>query len=303
MTVHAAGTTRQLLSLIYDPDLMKKILVPTDFTPGSLNAYEYAIRLAERMGSKVTLFHAYGFDGNNRYQPQSLTDALEMEDEEWALAALEGYGYTVQRRLEMEVRSTYILEKERPVKAVVEYADFMEADLIVMSTWWAEGITGSWLGNAGTKVIAQTSRPVLLVPEGVEFLDIDHIAYATNFKEEEQRIPKELRGLTETFSVQLSCLHVHRQESSYDPITYAFLREMYQLELDDFNIQFYTLNGADVLEGLEKFVQEKKVGLLAMMTHDRLTIFDRLLGPDIPRKMAFQTDIPLLILHQDFENN
>ena len=115
---------------------MKKILVPTDFSKASLNTYEYALRLGHKLGAKVTLFHVYGQDGSQEDMPVSLAETLEAKDEEGALLALEGYGYAVQRSIDVEVSSAYILDPGRPVNAIVEYADFMEADLIVMSTWW-----------------------------------------------------------------------------------------------------------------------------------------------------------------------
>ena len=283
---------------------MKRILVPTDFTQGSLNAYKYALQLANQLGTKITLYHVFDQDKDNSYMPKSLVEAIREKDEEGALSALEGYGYAVQQHLNLDIDSTYILEEGRPVKSIVAYADFMEADLIIMGTWWAKGASGmveSWLGNAGTKVIEQTNRPVLLIPEDVSFKDIRHIAYATNFREKEQRVPEELIELSNTFNLDVSVVHVQRTDSVYDPVQFAFLREMYRLEMDNFNIYFYTLNDKNVVEGLNTFINKEEVDILAMLYHGRLTVFDRVLGPGIPQQMAFHSRIPFLVLHQEYK--
>jgi nucleotide-binding universal stress UspA family protein len=282
---------------------MKKILVPTDFTHSSLNAYEYALRLAEVLGARVTLFHVYGFSEEEGHRPQSLSEALDLGDEEAALNALEGYGYAVQQGLGLEVPSHYILEKGKPVKAIVDYADFMEADLIVMSTWWAGGtgkMIDTWLGNSATKVIEKTQRPVLMVPEKVKYQGLHHIAYATNLKEKEQRVPGELIGLSGALALRVSVVHVRRPEDSYDPISFAFLREMYRLELDNFSIMYYTINDRDVVAGLNKFIENEAVDILAVLNHKNLTVFERLLGPKIPKQMAFHSRVPLLVMDQEF---
>lgn len=283
---------------------MEKILVPTDFTQGSLNAYEYALKMAQAIGAKVTLYHVYNDPHSAEgHLPKSLAEALKSQDEEASLNAFEGYGYAVQQGLGIEIPSTYILEYGSPVHAIAAYADFMEADLIVMGTWWAKGASGvvdTWLGNVATKVIDCTSRPVLLIPDRVKYSPIQHIAYATNFKEGKQRIPHELGQLLRDKEIDLSCVHVRKPLKTFDPIQYTFMQEFYKLELDDFRIQFYVIPYDDVMEGLEVFIKEKEVDMLAMLTHERLTIFNRILGPDLSRQMAFHSKIPLLVLHQEY---
>lgn len=286
---------------------MKKILVPTDFTQGSLNAYEYALKLAHQIGGKVILYHVYsGSNDGGGHMPKSLAEALQKQEEEAALSAFEGYGYSVQHGLNIEVPSTYILEKGVPVDAITAYADFMEVDLIVMGTWWSKGASGvvdTWLGNVGTKVVDRTSRPVLLIPDRVSYKSIQHIAYATNLKEGEQRIPTELKHFIHGKETQLSCVHVRRPLATFDPIQYSFMQEFYKLELDDFNIQFFIIPHEDIMEGLDLFIKEKDADMLVMLAHERLTVFNRILGPDLSRQMAFHSKIPLLVLHEEYVSN
>lgn len=283
---------------------MKKILVPTDFSDGSNNAYKYAIELAHAIGGRITLYHVYNEESiNNRSFPGHLAAALEDKEEEKALEAFEKIGIFYQEDLGIEVPSRYILEEGKAVSKIVEYAEFMEADLIVMGTWWARGASGivdTWIGNVGTRVVDRTNRPVLLVPRSAKFKKLKHLAYATNFREKEQRIPRELMDLSDAFDINVSCLHVKRPGSQYNEIQYAFLREMYQMELDNFNIYFYTLTDDHVIKALNLFVEKEGVDILAMLTHDRLSVFERLLGPDMSQQMAFHTKTPLLIVHQEY---
>ena len=44
-----------------------RLLVPIDFSSGARAAYALAIRIAERWGSEVVLFHAAGADGNDEF--------------------------------------------------------------------------------------------------------------------------------------------------------------------------------------------------------------------------------------------
>jgi nucleotide-binding universal stress UspA family protein len=44
-----------------------RLLVPIDFSSGARAAYALAMRIAERWGSEVVLFHAAGADGNDEF--------------------------------------------------------------------------------------------------------------------------------------------------------------------------------------------------------------------------------------------
>lgn len=283
---------------------MKRILVPTNFSEGSNNAFKYALEFADTIGARITLYHVYNGEAIHKNIPMLLQEALETEDEEKALEEFEKFGKLFQQELGIEVPSRFILERGTAVNQIVEYADFMDADLIVMGTWWARGASGmvdTWIGNVGTKVVDRTLRPVLLIPRRASFKKLNHLAYATNFREKDQRIPQELTELSKSFDLDLSCLHVKRPGSSYNEIQYAFLREMYRLELDNFHIYFYTLTDENVIEALNLFVQKEEVDILALLKHEKLSVFERILNPDIPQIMAFHTKTPLLILHEGYQ--
>ena len=136
-----------------------------------------------------------------------------------------------------------------------------------------------------------------MVPENVSFSGVEHIVYATNFKEKDQRIPKELLELRNDYSMDISVVHVYRSGSFYGPIEFDFLNKMYQLEKGNINIFFYTIHHEKVIKGLNQFVQKEKADMLAMLVHENMNIIDRLFGPDIPKQMAFHSIVPILFLH------
>jgi nucleotide-binding universal stress UspA family protein len=63
---------------------MKKILVPTDFSDGSLNAANYAIAVAKVLGLEVTLLHVVDFNPLNAWptDPDIIVPALPQFDME-----------------------------------------------------------------------------------------------------------------------------------------------------------------------------------------------------------------------------
>ncbi|WP_338728712.1 universal stress protein [Haladaptatus sp. DJG-WS-42] len=137
------------------------ILVPTDGSDAARRAGTYAINLAIETGA--TLHVVYVVDESAAtllFSSQPLSDMLkafteagEQAVEEIVIAATEA---GVEATTEI-VRGIHINE------AIVSAAERADADLIVMGTYGARGIE-QVLGSTTTRVLSQSSIPVLAVP-------------------------------------------------------------------------------------------------------------------------------------------
>lgn len=279
---------------------MKDILLPFDFSSGSLNALNYALDLADSLKSQITLLHVFDTERSAKSEPAYFRSALQDGDIPKAEKELKIFADAIQDELGLFIPMEYKVIEGKPLEVITAYANKYYPDLILMSTWWAKGVDNlfhSFTGNMGTKLIKKCKTPVLLVPENVSFSGVEHIVYATNFKEKDQRIPKELLELRNDYSMDISVVHVYRSGSFYGPIEFDFLNKMYQLEKGNINIFFYTIHHEKVIKGLNQFVQKEKADMLAMLVHENMNIIDRLFGPDIPKQMAFHSIVPILFLH------
>jgi nucleotide-binding universal stress UspA family protein len=95
-----------------------RLLVPVDFSSASRAAFALAMRLAERWGSEVVLFHAAGMDGNDEFLdytgvPWGKTDVIGESREH-----LQRFADTVVPGSGSRVR-TEVVRADRPVRAVV----------------------------------------------------------------------------------------------------------------------------------------------------------------------------------------
>ena len=140
---------------------LRTILVPTDFGPGSEEALGYALELARELGAEVVLTHAYeipvvGFpDGTLVATAELATRVLEAAHEglEKAARAHEGEG----------VRIRTVAKEGAAASAIVETADEVGADLVIMSTHGRHGLPRALLGSVAEKVVRTAHCPVLTV--------------------------------------------------------------------------------------------------------------------------------------------
>ena len=138
-----------------------RILVPTDFTETSDRALDYAIALAEKVGAKVTVMHAYeipivGFPDGALIATADVATRIANVSQE-ALDAL------VKRRAVGGVTFDAILRDGVAYEEIGKVADEIGADLIIIGTHGRRGIARALLGSVAENVIRTSTRPVLTI--------------------------------------------------------------------------------------------------------------------------------------------
>jgi len=134
---------------------VKKILVPTDFSPQEEMEREYAWKLASTFDANLTLLHV-----------------LELHDYEFSPKVLDEMFEAVLKRLKKRKKrekEDIKVEEEvyRAINASIGVVDFAEThnfDLIVMSTYVQSKLERFFLGSTAEKVISYTNIPVFAIP-------------------------------------------------------------------------------------------------------------------------------------------
>ena len=144
---------------------IQNILLPTDFSPCSQRAVEYAAALARKLGAAVHLVHvleepfttkaAWEF---HRPDTPELRERM-YQDCRSRLAQVAAQLHAAVPQVTTEVRSG------TPTEAIVAAAVDYGADLIVMATHGRSGLPHLLLGSVAERVIRHARCPVLAVRE------------------------------------------------------------------------------------------------------------------------------------------
>jgi nucleotide-binding universal stress UspA family protein len=142
--------------------LFYRIVVPTDFSGGSEEAWALAQRIAEAVGSEIVLVHvsveppSYGEASlplDTGWQViESARKWVEQELEKWAGAA---------REKGISVRT--LVRTGSPYQEIVNLATDERADLVAMGTHGRSGVSRLLLGSVADRVIRLAPCPVLTV--------------------------------------------------------------------------------------------------------------------------------------------
>lgn len=138
--------------------MFRTVVVPLDGSRFGEHALPYALSLARRTGASVHVVHVYEslFDGVEGYGPldqKGLSDAQTYLSQ--ATQKLAGSGNVVGKLLQGSVAST-----------LHDYAQQVNADLIVMTTHGRGRMARFWLGSVTDKLVRKMPVPLLLVRPG-----------------------------------------------------------------------------------------------------------------------------------------
>lgn len=148
---------------------LEHILVPVDFGDTSKRAEDYAIALASKFNSKITLLHVWSIPTPS-YAESAIVpiDAIET-------AAKEMLETVYGRIREVYPKCDAVLEAGAPWDRIVDSAEKLGADLIVIGTHGRRGVPRFVLGSVAEKVVRLSPVPVLTVgPECLPVQDEEH---------------------------------------------------------------------------------------------------------------------------------
>lgn len=150
---------------------MKKILVPIDFSPNSINALHVAAEIAQKSGAVLEMLHVNlaAIYSAPFSETSGVHDVAEDEQyDETAAGAMEKLKMELLAdpsfsKLEVKIR----VEEGYLYSSVRNVANEENVDLVVMGTKGASGMGEFLLGSNTEKVIRTSPCPVLAVPEHI----------------------------------------------------------------------------------------------------------------------------------------
>lgn len=276
---------------------MKKILLPTDFSENADNAIQYALQLFK---NEVCVFHLLHTYTPAIYQAEYILHSpgqIGLGDM-YQVNVMEQL-QELQQRIETDFKNskhTFILRAafNTLIEEISETTAQDKIDLIVMGTQGATGATDIILGTNTVNVIRKANCPVIAVPSHFNYLDPKAILFPTDY--EINYKSKHLRGLLNLVEEHAATLHV-LHITSPDGLSTTQMGNKAKLQriLGTVNRFFHNEADQDIISGINTFRSATKVNLVVMV-QNKHTFLERLFIEPIIKKMAFNLDVPFMVL-------
>lgn len=140
--------------------MFANILIPTDGSAGASRGAEYGLDIAAKYGATVHVL--YVIDEAVRGETPGLsTDELAFE--RWEEEAEDAIDAVVERAEEVAVDVVTECVRGQPYRAILDYADAHDVDLIVMGLHGRSEIRRPLIGSTTNRVLRSAKVPVLPV--------------------------------------------------------------------------------------------------------------------------------------------
>lgn len=144
----------------------QKILVAVDESPISYSAVEHALSLAKSQNAHVTVVSVVAVDpfvGVDFYAVAPAITEYFMQAEKSAQLRLEDIKQSFIRD-EIDV-STRLIHGVSPTEGILQVADEISADLIIMGSRGRTGLKKAMLGSVAQNILTQCPIPVLIIKQ------------------------------------------------------------------------------------------------------------------------------------------
>ncbi|HEX7516819.1 MAG TPA: universal stress protein [Chthoniobacterales bacterium] len=141
---------------------LKKILVPSDFSPASDNAFKYALHFGKQYGAQLHVIHVLEPVLSPQFAGLPEAPALSKEELATAEKNLRAWADSAGAA---GVAAKLVLRNGLPAHEIVETAKGLDVDLIVIATHGYTGWKHFCIGSTAERVVRAAPCPVLVVRE------------------------------------------------------------------------------------------------------------------------------------------
>ncbi|MEO5561935.1 MAG: universal stress protein [Chitinophagaceae bacterium] len=278
---------------------MKKILVPTDFSPNADKALNFAVQIAKQSGGEIYLIHACELIETIFKDNHAMYKEHNMSLSDKANEGLSLLKKSIEDTEKISVKiKTY---NGRVTDTILQASEDLKVDLLIMGTLGESGLKEKILGSITAGIIAKTNVPLMAVPLMSEWDIPGKLLLSLNDFNSRPEVFKSVFELAGIFGATIF-IGIFTDSDSADAIEYlkdergiGAYEEKLKTLYKNSNIKHVHIDGHRFLETIEEYIQEQSINIVAMITHKR-TFVESIFNRSMTRKMSYHTRIPLLVI-------
>lgn len=282
---------------IFKIPVMKKIIIPTDFSENSLNALKYATELFKYEHTEIYLLHTFA---DEVYEAKTrLANAIFDELQEKTLAktneALEDFRKKIIAfSPNPKHKIIAIAEFGMLVDSVNDWVEKENMDVVVMGTRGQTDDKKITFGSNTLQVIKYVKCPVLAIPSVYGDVHPKKVLFPTDFLlPYKRRELKLVSSIAKCFVCTVNFLYVSKfpSLSLRQQDNKTFLEAAFSENQTNFHVE----KGNDVTKAINTFIIENPIDMLVMI-NTRHSYLENILYQSTIEKIGLNIDIPFLVL-------
>jgi nucleotide-binding universal stress UspA family protein len=272
---------------------MKRILVPTDFSPQAENALKVAAQMARRFDSEIFLLHMLEL-------PLGIIDPVSGNRSNELPEAL-FFMKLAKKRFKELMSKDYLkgiivhetVEFHQAFEGIMEISKKHNCDIIIMGSHGATGLKEIFIGSNAEKVVRNSVIPVMIIKNDRPDFEVKNLVFATDYNLKNKHTLRKVKKFAEKIDASLHLVYINTANN--------FVNEEYaQKGLEDFiigeDLKNYTLNiynDVTVEKGLLNFANSINAELISISTHGRKGL-DHFFNGSISEDLVNHANLPIV---------
>ena len=275
--------------------IMEQILIPTNFFPGTANAFNYAIQLAERTNANLNVLHTNHVPVINLHTGHKLSTLIDIADK-IATNRFTTPIKTQHNRQKLEnFTFQYLFDDHLTANSIAKNAKKEKCDLVVVGSM-SNNAFSNLIINQLTNPILNTPLkcPVLVVPEKANYKPIRKIVYAFTSEIQEETLLF-LSDLVKQLNAEIHFVHLSKQGEKSNENAGQTILDTIAAMFGSTQYQFHEKEVQKNHLALQEAVQELNADLICIKRKPK-TVFSRIFSNSTFKRIAKLVQIPVLVL-------
>lgn len=282
---------------------MKRILVPTDFSPVSEYGLKVAASLARHIQSEIyllnviypiqgTTFSAYG-DVNKipRTQEDRFMAELVRKNEQRMQALMDEYE-------SQEIKINPVFDFEDKVNGINHFIKEHEIDLVVIGTTESKSLADYVFGSHTEKVIKASECPVISIRNKHENFYPKNIVLALDVKNELYQGIEYIYDFAKKYNSKLHMLYVMDDGVETDEAVEKIEKVCADYGISNYSIN--TLSDKNPEMSIKKFSKRQNADMLGLISHGRKGIGSLIFG-SVTNDVINDAEIPVMVVNKNID--
>lgn len=271
---------------------MKKILVPCDFSESAVQAFKFAVEIANQNKGEVLLLNVVEIPV---IQDSVMVPAFSFEEtylKEMKERAEKDFNKMREKWAKDGPKISTHIQFGAPTSAISRMVDEKKVDLIVMGTKGASGLKEFFVGSNTEKIVRWSAVPVISIKKSLKYASVKNIVFPSTLHDDEEDLTMRVKALQDFFKATLHLLYVNTPANfRTDVINRQRLKDFAKRFMLK-NVTLNVYNDLSEESGVAHFTKEIKGDMIALATHGRKGL-SHLMSGSIAEDMVNHIDCPI----------
>jgi len=270
---------------------MKKILVPTDFSPCAATATTVAMAVAKKANAELYFLNICtdpAAGGYAKVKPKDSNEHVAYSKNE--LTQL------VSRAEHLGIRATPELILERGEDKIENYIEPYNIDFMVMGSHGASGVKEALLGSHTQRIIRHVQVPVLVIKNEDHSFQIKNILFASTFKHQENDVFGEVVNFARLWDARIHLVYINliqhpvsadEARATMNVLTSSYPDLKYSYSVADTNDEEWAIN---------QFADQLEADVIAVSTYNKEGVLKFFSHP-VAESLVNHQKLPVLVLN------